>query len=129
MIKLIHTFRKRRDLTDAQFEDHWENVHAPIGVQMPRLRRLVHLRAMAGPRTDTSQPVDGIAEWWFDDMDALREASASAAWELACLDQANFVEPMSSTLMVSEERAVFHVLDAIDSTDWPEDEERPALRA
>ncbi len=80
MIKLVYCITRRRDLSLEEFSRYWHDVHGPIGRQIPGLRRLVqsHPLVASGQRMD----FDGLAELWFDDLDALRAAQTSAEWPM-----------------------------------------------
>ena len=36
---------------------------------------------------------DGMAELWFDDLEALSAARASAEWQASSTDESNFIDP------------------------------------
>jgi len=104
MIKLVYCFSKKAGLTDEEFFRYWENVHGPIGARIPRLRKLVQSRRILG---DAHQPAyDGMAELWFDDMEALLAARRSPEWKASTEDEANFIDPGKFAYFVSEERIV-----------------------
>ncbi len=106
VIKLIYCFRRRPDLTPAEFDAHWSRVHGAIGARIPGLRRLVQSRAVPVPGDDRPPDFDGVAELWFDDVDALLRARASEAWRAASLDEANFLDARSTAYVVTEERTI-----------------------
>jgi uncharacterized protein (TIGR02118 family) len=106
MIKLVYCISKKASLTDEEFFQYWEHVHGPIGARIPRLRKLVqsHRVTIVG---DAHQPAyDGIAELWFDDMEALLAARRSPEWKASTEDEANFIDPGKVAYFVSEERVV-----------------------
>jgi uncharacterized protein (TIGR02118 family) len=106
MIKLVYCISKKASLTDEEFFRYWENVHGPIGARIPRLRKLVqsHRVTIVG---DAHQPAyDGMAELWFDDMEALLAARRSPEWKASTEDEANFIDSGKVAYFVSEERVV-----------------------
>jgi uncharacterized protein (TIGR02118 family) len=106
MIKLVYCIAKKVGLTDEEFFRYWENVHGPIGARIPRLRKLVqsHRLTVSGDRYRPDY--DGIAELWFDDMDALLAARQSPEWRAATEDEANFIDHNKVAYFVSEEHIV-----------------------
>ncbi len=93
-------------MTDEEFFRYWRNVHGPIGARIPRLRKLVqsHRVTIVG---DAHQPAyDGMAELWFDDMEALLAARRSPEWKASTEDEANFIDSGRVAYFVSEERVV-----------------------
>ena len=96
MIKLVYCITRRRDLSLEEFSRYWHDVHGRIGRQIPGLRRLVqsHPLVASGQRMD----FDGLAELWFDDLDALRAAQTSAEWQASSADEANFIDAARTAL-------------------------------
>ena len=104
MIKLVYCITRRPDLSLEEFSRYWHDVHGPIGRQIPGLRRLVqsHPLIASGQRMD----FDGLAELWFDDLDALRAAQTSAEWQASSADEANFIDPTRTALFLTMEREI-----------------------
>jgi uncharacterized protein (TIGR02118 family) len=106
MIKLVYCITKKSGLTDEAFFAYWENVHGPIGARIPGLRKLVqsHRRALPdGRRPD----YDGMAELWFDNMDALLAARKSPEWQASTADESNFINRNKVASFISEEYVIF----------------------
>jgi uncharacterized protein (TIGR02118 family) len=106
MIKLVYCITKKAGLTDEEFFRYWESVHGPIGARIPRLRKLVqsHRLTILG---DTYRPdYDGIAELWFDDVQALLAARQSPEWKAASEDEANFINHGKVAYFVSAEHTI-----------------------
>ena len=81
MIKSISLLTRRPELTHEQFMKHWVDIHAPLAHAVPGMRRYVQ-NHIEGARTradipETEVEVDGIAETWFDDREAMARANAS----------------------------------------------------
>ena len=106
MIKLVYCITKRPDLTDTEFFKYWQDVHGPICARIPGLRKLVQSRRLIVPGDSRPPDYDGVAELWFDDMDALLAARASAEWRAATADEANFIDPSRVAYFVSEEHVI-----------------------
>lgn len=82
MIKSISLLTRRPELTHEQFVRHWVDIHAPLAHAVPGIRRYVqnHIKETR-TRSDipeTEVAVDGIAETWFDDREAMARANASS---------------------------------------------------
>jgi uncharacterized protein (TIGR02118 family) len=50
---------------------------------------------------------DGMAELWFDDIEALLAARESPEWKASSEDEANFIDHKRVAYFVSEERVVW----------------------
>ena len=106
MIKLVYCFRKRRGMSNADFDSCWRDVHGPVGARIPGLRRFVQSRAIRLPGDERAPDFDGIVELWFDDERSLIEARKSAEWRASGLDEKNFLDPASTMYAVTEEREI-----------------------
>jgi len=107
MIKLVYCVRKKPGLSDTEFFDYWKNIHGVIGARIPRLRRLVQSHRLAVPGDKYQPDYDGMAELWFEDMEALLAARESAEWKAATEDEANFIDHANVAYFVSEEHVIF----------------------
>jgi uncharacterized protein (TIGR02118 family) len=106
MVKIVYCITKKAGLSDEEFFRYWEKVHGPIGARIPGLRRLVqsHRVPVAG---DKSAPdYDGVAELWFDHIEALLAARQSAEWRASSEDEASFVDQSRVAYFVSEEHVI-----------------------
>jgi len=106
MIKLIYCITKKPDLTDEQFSEYWENVHGPIGARIPGLRRLVQSHRIIVQDDKKPPSYDGMAELWFDDVDALLAARSTEEWHASSEDEVNFIDKERTAYFVSEERII-----------------------
>lgn len=106
MIKLVYCISKKRGLSDQEFFDYWERIHAPVGARIPGLRRFVQSRRLTIPGDKQKPDYDGMVELWFDDVDALLAARQSPEWKASTEDEANFIDHSKVAYFVSEERVV-----------------------
>lgn len=106
MIKLVYCITKKPGLTDEEFFRYWQDVHGPLGAQIPGLRRLVQSRRISLPGDKHAPTYDGVAELWFDDADALLRARSSEAWQRSTQDEANFIDTSRVAYLVTEENEV-----------------------
>lgn len=106
MVKLVYCIRRKPALSQAEFFRYWAEVHAPLGMRIPGLRKLVHSRALTIPEDSRPADFDGMAELWFDDVAAMLEARRSAEWAASTADEAHFVDLSRTAYFVSEERQI-----------------------
>jgi len=106
MIKLVYGITRKPGLTDDAFFSYWKDVHGSIGARIPGLRRLVQSRRLTVAGDKYQPDFDGMAELWFDDIDALLKARQSPAWLASHADEANFVDHSRTAYFVSEEHVV-----------------------
>ena len=103
MIKSISLLTRRPELTHEQFVRHWVDIHAPLAHAVPGMRRYVQ-NHIEGTRVradipETEVEVDGIAETWFDDRDAMARANASAEAKRLHDDGALFIGRIKSFIV------------------------------
>ncbi len=107
MIKLVYCITKKAGLTDEEFFHYWEDVHGPMGARIPRLRKLVQSRRLTVPGDRGRPDYDGMAELWFDNVEALLAARESPEWKTSTEDEENFIDHSKVAYFVSEERVIF----------------------
>jgi uncharacterized protein (TIGR02118 family) len=106
MVKLVYCITKKAGLTDEEFFHYWEKVHGSIGARIPQLRKLVQSRRLTVAGDKQRPDYDGMAELWFDDMEALRAARQSPEWKTSSEDEANFIDHKRVAYFVSEEHII-----------------------
>jgi uncharacterized protein (TIGR02118 family) len=81
MIKSLSLLTRNSALSKEEFRRIWVGEHAPLVLAVPQVRRYVLSFILEEPtRPDVptqTMSVDAIAELWYDDMAALKEAAAS----------------------------------------------------
>jgi len=95
MIKVLSLLTRKDALTHEQFVEHWLGVHGPLALAVPGIRRYVQSH-ITGTRTradiaETEVAIDGIAELWYDDEDALRRSAATPEAQRLYEDGATFI--------------------------------------
>jgi len=84
--------RRRPDLAPDAFHAYWRDVHGPFGARIPGVRRYVQHHAIAKLYASGRQPVyDGVAQTWFDDLEAMRAAAGTGERAATHADEANFL--------------------------------------
>jgi len=100
VIKMLGLLTRKPHLTHEQFVDHWLNIHGPLALAVPGVRRYVQSH-IVGTRTrpdipETQVEVDGIAELWYDDMETAQRAGASPEMKRLTDDGALFIGQIKS---------------------------------
>ncbi len=111
MIKSISLLTRRPEFSHEQFVKYWLEVHAPLALGVPGIRRYVqsHITAERSrpdiPTTDVA--IDGIAELWFDDVAAMERSNATPEAKALHADGALFIGRIKS--FVVEEKEIIPV--------------------
>jgi uncharacterized protein (TIGR02118 family) len=106
MVKVVYCITKKTGLSDEQFFHYWREVHGRVGARIPRLRKLVQSRRLNVPGDQHQPDYDGMAELWFDDVEALLAARQSPEWKASTEDEANFIDHNKVAYFVSEEQVI-----------------------
>jgi uncharacterized protein (TIGR02118 family) len=84
--------KRRSDLSPESFHTYWRDIHGPFGARVPGVRRYVQHHAIPNLYTGGREPVyDGVAQTWFDDLEAMRAAKNTEQLAATLADEANFI--------------------------------------
>lgn len=120
MIKLVYCLRRRSDLDRTAFQTYWRETHGPLVAERAAalgVRRYVQGHTVDADgfheafraRNDGSpEPYDGVAELWFDDLDAIggTDEAAIAAGATLLEDERNFIDLTRSPAFVVREHCL-----------------------
>jgi uncharacterized protein (TIGR02118 family) len=120
MIKLVFVIRRREDLPPEEFRRYWLEEHAPLARKLLEplgARRYVQthtlgteLNAALAASRGTAEAYDGLAEIWWDSLDALIATFGSEegvrANETLTADEAKFIDFERSSLFITEEQTI-----------------------
>lgn len=120
MVKLVFCLRRTSDLSREEFQRYWRDEHAALvrrHADVLGIRRYVQLHslddaislAVAGSR-GSPEPFDGVAELWFDDLDAIAEHGLTEAGQAAgaalLADERTFIDLERSPFFFTDEVAI-----------------------
>lgn len=107
LAKGVGFVRRKPGMPVEAFQRHWKDVHGPLGAAIPNLRRYVqsHTR-LAGYERGRQPAWDGVALLWFDDVAALRAATATPEWARVMADNANFFAPGPMPFIITTEHVI-----------------------
>lgn len=120
MIKLTFVVRRRSDVEPAEFHRYWRDQHGPLVRSLQSvlgIRRYVQTHRLETPMNDllrasrrALEPFEGVAELWWDDLDALVAATSStegsAAGRTLLEDEARFIDLEHSALWLGQETEI-----------------------
>ena len=107
MIKVLSLLTRKPGLTHAQFVTHWRDIHGPLALSVPGIRRYVQSH-ITGTRTradipETGVDVDGIAELWYDDEESLRASATTPEARRLYADGALFIGRIKTYVIEEQE--------------------------
>ena len=91
MIKRMGFVRRKQGMSLEAFHDHWLTVHAPLAAKAPGLRQYIVSTTITPEGVDYKPAYDGLAEFWYDDLEALEAAESSPEWAATRADSPNFI--------------------------------------
>jgi uncharacterized protein (TIGR02118 family) len=108
MIKVLGLLTRKDGISHEDFVRHWFDIHGPLAHAVPGVRRYVQSH-IVDTRTrpdipETDVEVDGIAELWYDDMEAMQRAGATPEMKALTDDGALFIGRIKT--YVIEERQI-----------------------
>jgi uncharacterized protein (TIGR02118 family) len=120
MIQIVFCLRRRAGLTREAFLSRWFDGHAPlVRAQAATLgiRRYVQVHTLDDALWSRLAAVrggpaafDGVAELWFDDLDAMRAAAATPegrhAGRVLLDDEREFIDLAASPIWIGRPRVV-----------------------
>jgi uncharacterized protein (TIGR02118 family) len=118
VIKLVFCLRRREGMSREEFQRYWREHHAPLvakHAQTLGIKRYVQVHTLDTPFNEAlrgsrggPEEYDGVAELWWDDLDALVNTSPEAAAAAAELldDERRFIDLEHSPLWLAEEHRV-----------------------
>lgn len=124
MFKMSLAVFRRIDLTQAEFLDYWQDVHAPLVIRLSgaiRLKRYVQLHGESGrlaqqfvEHRGVAGQSDGVAQlWWTSEADRLGAAATPEGAEASRLlreDELRFCDLGRSIVCFGRERIVLNLL-------------------
>ena len=120
MVKLVFCLTRLPHLSREEFQRYWRERHGPLVRECAKaleIRRYVQVHTLETPVNDAlrrgrggPEPYDGVAELWFDSLEALAAAGATpegrAAGRRLIEDERKFIDLPKSPLWWGEEKVV-----------------------
>lgn len=109
MLKVITLLKKKDNMTQEEFSRYWEEQHGPLVARVsPDVRRYVQNHLLRPPRDEEPQ-INGVAESWYDDLEAWRAAVdfyLSDDGKVIRDDQEKFIDDSEMVVLVCEEKVI-----------------------
>jgi len=105
MVKLMYVITPKTGRTRDDFQRDWLEVHAPLVQQIPHLKRYV-INVFQLRSDETSAAIGGVAEQWFESLEAMKATFSTAEARHARADIANFAEVTRNISALVDEHIV-----------------------
>ena len=103
MINAITIIKKKQGLTYEKFQNYWKNEHAEIVTRSPLVGSYVQSHPIYNDKLTFEDTIDGIAEIWFDDTNAMRSLAATKEYKDIQDDEKVFIDGSAVRLIIAED--------------------------
>ena len=107
MINAITIIKKKQSLTYEKFQNYWKNEHAEIVTRSPLVGTYVQSHPIYNDKLTFEDTVDGIAEIWFEDTNAMRSLAATKEYKDIQNDEKVFIDGSAVRLIIAEDIITF----------------------
>jgi len=107
MVKMVEFITRKPSMSVEEFQAHWGNVHGPLASKLSAVRRYVqcHVRPSAY-REGRTPRYDGVAEVWFDSIEAMRASQRAPEYPAVHDDEARFLAPGRPPFIIAREHLI-----------------------
>ena len=103
MINAITIIKKKQGLTYKKFQNYWKNEHAEIVTRSPLVGTYVQSHPIYNDKLTFEDTIDGIAEIWFDDTNAMRSLASTKEYKDIQDDEKVFIDGSAVRLIIAED--------------------------
>lgn len=96
--------RKRPEWSQEEFLRYWRDVHVPLITRLPGLKRYVISPTV--PVDGYPAPYDGMAQLWFESVEAALAAFAAPEGREARADTQNLADPTSVVRFFAQDELI-----------------------
>ena len=103
MINAITIIKKKQSLSYEKFQNYWKNEHAAIVTRSPLVGTYVQSHPIYNDKLTFEDTIDGIAEIWFNDTNAMRSLAATKEYKDIQDDEKVFIDGSAVRLIITED--------------------------
>lgn len=103
MITLIEVIRRKAGLSVEQFQRYWLDTHAEKASRLPGVRRYVQSHTLLSGYAKRVPACDGVAEFSFDNTEALSALAATSEFATVQRDRDEFIDIGSRIEIITED--------------------------
>ena len=105
--KNIEFITRTPGLSVEAFQQHWRDVHGPLGASIPVVRRYVQSHTRRAIYDSGRTPIyDGVTLTWFDDTQAMHVSATTPEYARVRADEANFLAPGDPPFIITSEYVI-----------------------
>jgi uncharacterized protein (TIGR02118 family) len=104
MVKAVFFLKRKPGMGLDEFGSYWRTRHAELVRKLPGLRRYVQCHTIRSGYIKGEPVYDGVAELWYDDLEAIRRLEGTPEATAAAADGAAFLDTSKGGSILTEER-------------------------
>lgn len=106
MIKALTLLKRRQGMDVAAFQSYWLTRHVEVVLRLPGIVRYAQSHTRLGGYRNGDPVYDGIAEVWFENIDAMRALPGTAVHDALLEDEDRFIERSEMAMLLTEDRVI-----------------------
>ncbi len=103
MINAMTIIKKKEPLTYLDFQAYWRKEHGVIVTRSPDIGTYIQSHPIYNDELDFDNTIDGLAEIWFEDTNAMRKLAASPEYKAIQEDEKVFIDSKAVHLIIAED--------------------------
>ena len=103
MINAMTIIKKKEPLTYSDFQAYWRKEHGEIVTRSPDIGTYIQSHPIYNDELDFDNTIDGLAEIWFEDTNAMRKLAASPEYKAIQEDEKVFIDSKAVHLIIAED--------------------------
>ena len=103
MINAMTIIKKKEPLTYSDFQAYWRKEHGVIVTGSPDIGTYIQSHPIYNDELDFDNTIDGLAEIWFEDTNAMRKLAASPEYKAIQEDEKVFIDSKAVHLIIAED--------------------------
>jgi uncharacterized protein (TIGR02118 family) len=106
-VKAVTFFNRKPGLSVEDFQRHWLEIHGPLAIMLPGVRRYVQSHTRRSAYGAGRVPAyDGAVLTWFDSIDELRRVPGTLEYARVLADAENLLSPAPPPAILTREHVI-----------------------
>jgi uncharacterized protein (TIGR02118 family) len=120
MVAVIGIIKRKPGMAVEAFQEHGHTAHADIVRKLPGIRRYVQSHTIPSGYRRSEPAWDGVAEIWFESVDALRALRGSPEQAAVDADEPRFIDKPSQVMLLTEQHVIKEGPEPAGAVKWVE---------
>ena len=103
MIKQVTLFNRKPGMPVEEFQAYWRDTHAQLVRGLPGIRGYIQNHTLISSYQKQEPDFDGVAEVWFDSLEAMQANTHTSELSAVRADEENFIDRISLRSVLTSE--------------------------